>query len=102
MFEALVALGIRSSAEARFAKVMHFRDAKGNREIDLIVERAEGKVLAIEVKLSEVITEHDCRHLNWLEGQLGEGLIDKVVIYSGRHAYRQNGVALIPLALLGA
>ena len=102
MFEALVALGIRTSAEARFAKVMHFRDAKGNREIDLIVERVDGKILAIEVKLSEVITQHDCRHLNWLEGQLGEELIDKVVIYSGRHAYRQNGVALIPLALLGA
>jgi hypothetical protein len=102
MFEALVALGIRSSAEARFAKVMHFRDAKDNREIDLIVERLEGKILAIEVKLSETITEHDCRHLKWLEAQLGEGLIDKVVIYSGRHAYRQNGVALIPLALLGA
>jgi len=102
MFEALVALGIRTSAEARFGKVMHFRDAKGNREIDLIVERVDGRVLAIEVKLSEVIAEHDCRHLNWLEGQLGEELIDKVVIYSGRHAYRQNGVALIPLALLGA
>jgi len=54
------------------------------------------------VKLSEVITEHDCRHLNWLEGQLGEKLIDKVVIDSGRHACRQNGIALIPLALLGA
>ena len=54
------------------------------------------------MKLSELITEHDCRQLNWLEGQLGEELIDKVVIYSGRHANRQNGVALIPLALLGA
>jgi len=54
------------------------------------------------VKLSELITEHDCRHLNWLEAQLSEELIDKVVIYSGHHAYRQNGVALIPLPLLGA
>jgi hypothetical protein len=43
----LVALGIRTSAEARFAKVMHFRDTKGNREIDLIVERVDGKILAI-------------------------------------------------------
>ena len=102
MFEALVALGIRTSAEASFAKVMHFRDAKDNREIDLIVEPVDGRVLAIEVKLSEVITEHDCRHLNWLEAQLSEELIDKVVIYSGHHAYRQNGVALIPLPLLGA
>ena len=101
MFEALVALGVRSSAEAGFARVMHFRDAKGLREIDFIIERSDGKILAIEVKLSEVITEHDCRHLNWLGNQLGEELIDKVVIYSGRHAYRQNGVALIPLALLG-
>jgi hypothetical protein len=100
MFEALVALEVRSAAEASYAKVMHFRDAKGLREIDFIVERSDGKILAIEVKLAEVITDADCRHLNWLELQLGSELIDKVVIYSGRHAYRQNEVALIPLALL--
>jgi hypothetical protein len=100
MFEALVALEVRSAAEASFSKVMHFRDARGLREIDFIVERIDGKILAIEVKLAEVITDDDCHHLNWLELHLGSELIDKVVIYSGRHAYRQNGVALIPLALL--
>jgi uncharacterized protein len=102
MFEALVALSVRASAEARFARVMHFRDANGTREIDLIVERSDGKILAIEAKLGETVEERDFRHLNWLEAQIGNDLIDKVVIYSGKHAYRHLGVAVIPLALLGA
>jgi len=101
MFEALVALTVRTAAEAQSAKVMHFRDARGFREIDLIVQRTDGKILAIETKLSETVTKADFKHLNWLEAQLGAELIGKVVIYSGKYAYQDQGVAVVPLALLG-
>ncbi len=80
---------------------MHFRDARGFREIDLIVQRTDGKILAIETKLSETVTKADFKHLNWLEAQLGAELIGKVVIYSGKYAYQDQGVAVVPLALLG-
>lgn len=102
LFEALVTLSVRSLAESLFAKAFHFRDSKGFREIDLIIQRADGKVLAIETKLGETVQDKDLKHLNWLQDQLGEELIDRVVIYSGKYAYRHNGVAVIPLALLGA
>lgn len=100
MFEALVALSIRTYGETQFAKAMHFRDPRGLHEIDLIIEREDGKVLAIEVKLANTIQDKDLRQLNWLRAQLGDQLIDSAVIYTGKHAYRQDGVAIIPFALL--
>ncbi len=58
--------------------------------------------LAIEVKLSESVTDHDVRHLNWLQQQLGDLVVDRVVITTGKTAYRRrDGVAVIPFALLG-
>lgn len=101
LFEALTALTVRGLAEAQFAKVMHFRDAKGSHEIDLIVQRPDGKVLAIETKLSEVVSPTDFKHLHWLSDQLGNELVGKVLIYAGKEAYTAQGVSVVPLALLG-
>jgi hypothetical protein len=42
------------------------------------------------------------RHLNWLAAEIGADLLDRVIITSGRNAYRRNdGVAVVPAALLG-
>ena len=42
-------------------------------------------------------------HLLWLRDQIGDDLIDAVVINTGPQAYRrQDGVAVVPAALLGA
>jgi hypothetical protein len=101
LFEALATLSVRTYAEGCYARAMHFRDGQGRHEIDLIIERGDGKVLAVEVKLGETVTRNDLKQLNWLRSQIGDDLIDSVVLYSGRHAYRYEGVALIPLALLG-
>ncbi|MFM8353329.1 MAG: AAA family ATPase, partial [Gammaproteobacteria bacterium] len=69
---------------------------------DLIVERSDQRVLGIEVKLSRTITDHDVRHLVWLKAQLGDELLDALVVYAGQHAYRRpDGIAVVPAALLG-
>lgn len=102
LFEALVVLSVRTYADASFAKAMHFRERDGRHEVDLIVERQDGKVLAIEVKLSATISDDDVKHLKWLKREIGDDLIDSVVIYAGEFAYRRDGIALIPLAMLGA
>lgn len=102
LFESLVTLGVRVYAQASEANVFHLRTKGGRQEVDLLVERADHKVLAIEVKLSASITDHDVRHLHWLEAQLGDDLLDAVVLHTGREAYRRrDGVAVIPAALLG-
>ncbi|MFT4036047.1 MAG: DUF4143 domain-containing protein [Patulibacter sp.] len=102
LFESLVALSVRVYAQQGEARVGHLRMAGGEREIDLIVERADGAIVAIEVKLSRTVDDHDLRHLRWLGDRLGDTLLDRVVITTGADAYRrEDGVAVIPAALLG-
>ena len=102
LFESLVALGVRVQAQAAEARVCHLRTRAGNHEVDLIVERADQRVVAIEVKLGALVDDRDVRHLRWLGEQLGPDLLDAVVITTGPEAYRrQDGIAVVPAALLG-
>jgi hypothetical protein len=94
---------VRVFAQAAEARVFHLRQHGGRREIDLIVERRDQRVLAMEVKLGGAVGDEDVKNLVWLREQLGEKCIDAVVINTGPRAYRRpDGVAVIPAGLLGA
>lgn len=86
-----------------FARVGHLRTKETDHEIDLIVEGDDRRAVAIEVRLSQTVSDRDVRHLNWLHAQLGtEEVSDRVILTTGGHAYRRpDGVAVVPLALLG-
>lgn len=102
LFDSLVTQSVRIYAQAAEAKVMHLRTRGGDREIDLIVERKDHRVVAIEIKLSQAPTGEDVRHLRWLRDELKDDLLDAVVITTGTYAYRRDdGVAVVPAALLG-
>ncbi|HUN77459.1 MAG TPA: DUF4143 domain-containing protein [Solirubrobacteraceae bacterium] len=102
LFESLVTQSVRVYAEAADATVGHLRTKNGDHEIDLVVEGDNWACVAIEVKLADVVGDDDVRHLNWLGRQIGDRLVDRMVIYTGRFAYRRpDGVAVVPLALLG-
>jgi uncharacterized protein len=102
LFESLVTLSVRVYAQAAEAEVLHLRTGSGEHEVDLIVRRGDGRVVAIEVKLARSIDDHDLRHLHWLGSRVGDELLDAVVITTGAEAYRrQDGVAVVPAALLG-
>jgi predicted AAA+ superfamily ATPase len=103
LFESLVTLSVRVYAQTSEARVGHFRTHRGEHEVDLIVERADGRVLAIEAKLAAAPDDHSLRHLNWLSAELGEDMLDAVVITTGREAYRRpdDRIAVVPAALLG-
>lgn len=102
LFESLVTLGVHAMAQACEAGVYHLRDGDGRHEIDLIVEGPGGSVVAIEVKLTATPDNNDVRHLLWLKSRIGDRLADMAVVTTGRHAYRrQDGVAVVPAALLG-
>ena len=102
LFESLVALSVRVFAQAAEARTFHFRRRDGRREVDFIVESSSGEIVALEVKLASEVTDKDCRHLNWLQNELGDRVRQKVVVSTGPYAYRRrDGVAVIPLALLG-
>ena len=102
LFESLVTLSVRVYAQAGEARVGHLRTKGGEREIDLVVEGEGGRVVGIEVKLARAVGSDDGRHLRWLKGQLGADLADAVIVTTGPEAYRrEDGIAVVPLALLG-
>jgi uncharacterized protein len=102
LLESLATLTVRAAAQAQEASVGHLRTRDGGHEVDLVVERNDGRVVAFEVKLAASVSDSDVRHLRWLADQLGDRLADMVVITTGPDAYRRpDGVAVVPLALLG-
>ncbi|MDP3718940.1 MAG: DUF4143 domain-containing protein [Acidobacteriota bacterium] len=102
LFESLVTLDVRVFAQAAEASVKHLRTRIAQHEVDLIVERGDHRIVAIEVKLGQRVDDGDVRHLRWLAEQIGDDLLDAVVITTGRTAYRRpDGIAVVPAALLG-
>lgn len=103
LFESLVAMELRTYAQNAEASVSHYRDEKGRREVDFVIERLDGRILGVEVKLGRVITGDDVKHLVWLKEQIGDAALDLIVVYAGTEAYRRpDGIGVVPLALLGA
>lgn len=102
LFESLVTLDVRVHAQAVEARVGHLRTHGGEHEVDLIVERGDHRVVAIEIKLAHTVRDDDVRHLRWLRDRLGEELLDAIVITTGTEAYRRSdGIGVVPAALLG-
>ncbi len=103
LFESLVTLSVRTYAQANEAGVRHLRTRAGEHEIDLIVERGDGRIVALEVKLSATIGDDDVRHIRWLADTIGDDLLDAAIITTGIEAYRRtDGIGVIPAALLTA
>lgn len=102
LFESLATLSVRIYAGHSDAQVKHLRTARGRQEVDLVVERADGCVVAMEVKLARSISSDDGKHLTWLKQKLGDRVLDQVILTTGPQAYRrEDGIAVVPLALLG-
>ena len=93
---------MRVYAQASGARVSHLRTHGGGHEVDLIVERADGGIVALEVKLASTVDDADLRHLRWLAERAGPRLADAAVVATGPEAYRRRGgIGVIPASLLG-
>jgi len=102
LFESLVTLSVRVYAQAAEARVGHLRTHRGGHEVDLIAERADGRIVAMEVKLRATPRDADVKQLAWLRERIGDDLLDAVIVTTGREAYRRaDGIAVVPAALLG-
>ncbi len=103
LFESLVSLNVRVYAQAKEATIGHLRTQGGEHEVDLIVERDDHRIVAIEVKLAQTVSDDDVRQLRWLQNELGDDLLDAVIVTTGPHAYRRrnDNIAVVPAALLG-
>lgn len=102
LFESLIALNLRVYAQATEADVRHLRSQRGEHEVDFIIIGPDGGIVAVEVKLSATVSADDAKQLTWLNDRIGDQLLDAVIVTTGREAYRrEDGVAVVPAALLG-
>lgn len=82
-------------------RLFHLRQADGRHEVDLVVERTDGTVIAIEVKATASPTARDAVHLMWLRDQLGDRFVSGVVLHAGPRSLRlAERVVALPICTL--
>ena len=78
----------------------HFRDRSGV-EVDIIIERPDGSVVAIEVKSARTVNKHDARGLTFLRDRLGERFQCGILFHTGPLTARLGDrVWAVPVASL--
>lgn len=65
------------------AELYHFRTSDG-KEVDFILERPDGSVLAIEVKRAETVNIDDFKGIKVFQELAGKDFIGGIVLYSGK------------------
>jgi hypothetical protein len=101
-FESLATVYIRVPAQAAEASIARLRTRNGDHEVDLVVVRDDGRVLAIAGMLASTVEDRDTKHLRRLAAHRGDRLLDAIVINTGPAAYRRpDGIGVVPLGLLG-
>jgi predicted AAA+ superfamily ATPase len=65
----------------------HWRTYDGD-EVDLVIERDDGRLLAFEVKAASRVDSASMRHLSRLRDELGERFLTGVALYTGTRSYR--------------
>lgn len=80
--------------------VGHFRTAAAE-EIDLVLERDDGSVIAFEIKAGTRVNGADLAGIRALRARLGTRLIAAIVLYTGQLAYtHDDGTTVLPLDAL--
>jgi len=74
----------------------HFRTGAGH-EVDLVLERDDGQVIAFEFKAGSRIHGEDVRGIQELRGKLGDRLAVAIILYTGTYSYVHEGIAVLPL-----
>lgn len=80
--------------------VGHFRTAAAE-EVDLVLERDDGAVIAFEIKAGTRVEGADLAGIRTLRARLGTNLVAAVVLYTGQLAYtHDDGTTVLPLDAL--
>jgi len=105
LFESLVARDLRVYAQALDASVLQYRDNTGL-EVDAVIERADGRWAAFEVKLGQGQVEKAALTLRRFADRVdatrsGRPLCLGVITGMGYGYRRPDGIAVIPIGALG-
>lgn len=79
-------------------RLHHLRQESGRREIDLVIELAGGRVIAVEIKASSVVRPDDARHVAWLRDEIGDQFGYGVVLHTGHRCWTLGDrIAAVPI-----
>lgn len=70
-------------------KLGHWRTHRGD-EVDLVIERGDGSIVAFEVKAAARVPGEDFRPLQFLRDKLGEAFVGGAVFYLGERSYKYD------------
>jgi hypothetical protein len=102
LFESLVIRDLRVYSQVSGASVFHYREDKGDLEIDAVIERPDGAWAAFEIKLGSHEVDTAAAALRRLADRTSRPAASLAVVTTTRYAYkRDDGVAVIPAATLG-
>jgi predicted AAA+ superfamily ATPase len=80
------------------ARAYHLRQQDGRREVDVVLEAADGRIVGLEIKATAAPTRDDARHLAWLRDQLGDRFVAGAVLNTGRWAF-PLGERIVPVLI---
>lgn len=81
-------------------KLFHFRTSD-DKEVDFVVERADGKLIGIEVKYASTVTKSDFNGLKVLKEVASDDFVRGIVLYQGDDILPfGNGLYAMPLSCL--
>jgi uncharacterized protein len=81
--------------------LFHLRDERGRREIDLIAEAPDGRLVAIEVKATSAPGQSDARHLLWLRDAVPDHFVAGIVLHTGPRPFAlAERIYAIPIAAI--
>lgn len=105
LYESLAIRDLRVYAQAADARVLQYRDNTGL-EVDAIVEAADGRWAAFEIKLGQGMIEEGAASLLKFSRRVDVAKCGKpralgVIVGTGYAYTRQDGVAVIPIGTLG-
>ena len=105
LFESLVVRDLRIHAQAADAQMFHYREKDGL-EVDAVVEAADGRWAAFEIKLGERWVEDGVRNLRRLAERMehsdhGPPTALAVIVPTGYGSVRPGDVGVVPIGALG-
>lgn len=81
-------------------ELAHYRSPDG-KEIDLVIELEDGRVIGIEVKAAATVQAKDYRHLAWLRDELGDRFCAGIVFTTDTVSrYLERGIWAVPISAL--
>lgn len=81
----------------------HLRNLDGRREVDVVLERADGRICGIEIKASSAPGRSAAAHLAWVRDELGDRFVRGIVLHTGQWSYPLGErLVAVPIAALWA